>query len=112
MVQERGGARGRGLKVAYTNINGLLSAGLEIQDYLKEEKPDIIGLVETKLTGDVNSFNIGDEDYNVWFRNRTSKQGGGVMLLVKKDLLVESAVYWEGKAKILKIVQKETWEDT
>ncbi len=50
MVQE-GSKCGRGrLKVAYMNINGLISGVLELEDYLKEEKPDIMGIVETKLT--------------------------------------------------------------
>ncbi|MPC80239.1 hypothetical protein E2C01_074813 [Portunus trituberculatus] len=51
----------------------------------------------------MDHLNIGDGDYNVWFRNRTRKQGGGVMLLDKKDLLVDSALYGEGKAEVLKI---------
>ncbi|MPC44970.1 hypothetical protein E2C01_038652 [Portunus trituberculatus] len=47
----------------------------------------------------MDHLSIGDGDYNVWFRNRTRKQGGGVILLVKKDLMVDSAMNGEGKGR-------------
>ena len=61
-------------------------------------------LVETKLPDGTDFFNIRDGDYSVWFRNRARKQGEDVMLLVKEDLLVDSALYKEGKAEILKTI--------
>ncbi len=55
--------RGRGrLKVAYMNINGLMSAMLKPEDYLKEGKPDIMGIVETKLASEGDILNIGEEN--------------------------------------------------
>ncbi len=48
-----------------------------------------MGIVETKLVSDVDILNIGDGNYNLWMRNRKCTQGGGVMLLVRKELTVE-----------------------
>ena len=48
---------GNGWKVSYTNINGLMSALTELNDYLRERKPDILGLVETKLSDSVEIEN-------------------------------------------------------
>ena len=41
-----GGGR-RELKVAYTNVN--VTALLKLNDYISENKPDIMGITETKL---------------------------------------------------------------
>ena len=38
------------LKVSYTNADGILSKRLECLDNLKRERPDIMCIVETKLT--------------------------------------------------------------
>ena len=48
MVQER---RRGCIKVAYTNVDDLISSMLEMQDYLNTEKPDIMAITETKLSG-------------------------------------------------------------
>ena len=72
------------LTMAYTNVNGLLSALVEINDFLRIEKPDVMGITETKLTEVIEENMIGEGEYNIWVKNRTEKQGGGVMLLVKK----------------------------
>ena len=39
----------RNLKAAYTNIDGLISSLMEVKDYLKEKKPELLCLTETKL---------------------------------------------------------------
>ena len=94
-------------KVSYTNINGVLSSQLELNYYIKEKKPDIIGLVETKLYGSETLIELGDQEYNMWKRNRSGKMGGGVMMLVKKDLTVGNAEIGKGKAEILKVGIRE-----
>ena len=58
----------------------------KFNDYLKESKPDVMGIVETKLKGQVLPDSIGNGIYKVWYRNRQGKQGGGVMLLIKEKL--------------------------
>ncbi len=102
-VVQKGSKCGRGrLKVAYTNINGLMAAVLELEDYLKEEKPDIMGTVETKLASVGDILNIGEGKFILWMRNRKNKRGGA-MLLVRKDLLVESVTYGLEEAEVLRI---------
>ena len=67
--------------MTYTNINGLLSGMVELNDYLRETEPDIMGVVETKLRGQLPPDSVGNGRYNVWLKNRDGKQGGGVMML-------------------------------
>ena len=45
----RGRGRSKKLRVTDTNIDGMLSSMLEVRDYLKEKKPDVMCIVETKL---------------------------------------------------------------
>ncbi len=37
----------------YTNVDGLVSSLLELKDYLKNNKPDVICLTETKLKEEI-----------------------------------------------------------
>lgn len=80
-----------------------MSVRWEPEEYLKEEKPDIKGLTETKLGGEIEVFSIGEGKYNMWRRNRTTKQRGGVMLLIKMDITVEEGIYGKGQAEVLQI---------
>ncbi len=73
-----------------------MSAVLELEDYLKEEKPDIMGIIETKLASEGDILNIGEGKHNLWMRSRKNKWGGGVMLLVRKDLLGGICHIWGG----------------
>lgn len=52
-----------------------------------------MGIVETKLESNVDSFNIEDKKYNLWMWNREYKQGGDVMLLI--------TTFGEGEAEAL-----------
>ena len=56
MVPEKGRGRGSELKVAYTNIDGIISTALELKDFLRKEQPDIMGIVETKITGGIDAL--------------------------------------------------------
>jgi len=93
----------------YTNIDGVLSSRLELEDYLKEEKPEIVCLTETKLNDETN-INFA-KNYNIWRRDRRGKGGGGTMVMIKKELMVDQVLYGEGKAELisvkLKINEKE-----
>ncbi len=62
------------MKVAYTNINGLISGLRELNVYLNEKSPDIMGLTEIKLYDELEVKNIGQNQYNLWKRNRTYKK--------------------------------------
>ncbi len=70
---------------------------LHLGDYLRSEKPDVMGITETRLVGNVDTFNIGDGEYNVWLRNRDNKQGVGVMLLIKKSGWLRKLHMMKGK---------------
>lgn len=89
--------------VMYSNINGVISGILELNDYLRDKNPDIVGLTETKLREGEDLMKVGEGKYNVWKRNRVGKMGGGVMLLVKKDIKVDQVKEGMGKAEVLKI---------
>ena len=80
------------LKIAYTNINGLITGINELNDYLKDSKPDIMGIVETKLKGQIPPDSVGNKLYKSWYRNRKGKQGGGVMILVKENINVKKVM--------------------
>ena len=103
-VVHKRGIKERGtLKVAYTNINGLMSSEGEFNLYLREDKPDIMGITETKLSEGIVLVNLGEGEYNIWRKDRRGKQGGGVMVLTKKDLVVEKVVNSEGLAEVIKV---------
>ena len=88
------------IKVMYTNIDGLVSGCVELKDYLKERKPEVVCLTETKLKEDIK-IGFEKEGYNMWRRDRKNKGGGGVMILVYKDILVEKVEYGGGMVETL-----------
>ncbi len=56
-------------------MNGLLSAQVEQNDYLREYALDVMGITETKLNENIKVNNLGEGNYIVWLRNRSEKQG-------------------------------------
>ena len=113
MVYRRGRSSNNGVtradkewRVAYTNVNGLLSALNEINDYLMVKEPDIMALVETKLSEEIMIPMIGGGKYRTLKRNRIGKKGGGIMFIVKSDMIIEGTVVGEDKAEVLKISVK------
>ena len=97
------GERGEKLKTAYTNVNGLISAQVELNDYLREYAPDVMGITETKLNDNIEMNNLGEGRYNVWLRNRKEKQGGGVMILVRKELTAYESSNDHELAEVIKV---------
>ena len=79
--------------IAYTNVDGLLSKRLELTDYLREKKPDIVCIVETKLTKDMDLILDGNFDYNTWRNDRKDGKGGGVIVMTKQSLKVAEVKY-------------------
>ena len=96
----------------YTNINGITPGLLELNDYLRENKPDIVGITETKLDQVIDSINVGDKNYSVCRRDRKGKGGGSVMLLVKEGLEVDEIFSGEGSAEVLKVRVKDESKST
>ena len=52
------------IKVMYTNIDEIISRKLELVDYLKEKKPEIVYLTETKLCEEIQTT-IKNDNYNI-----------------------------------------------
>lgn len=86
----------------YTNIDGLVSSLRELRDYLHEKKPEVACITETKLTREIN-VEFEEEGYNIWRRDRKNKGGGGVMILVRKNILIETVEYGEGRSETLSV---------
>lgn len=70
-------------KGTYINIDGVISAKWERNDFLRSE-PDIVGFVETKLGDGMELLDPGEGIYNVWKINRKEEHEGGVVMLFKK----------------------------
>ena len=98
------------IKVTYTNIDGLVSGIVELKDYLRERKPEVVCLTETKLKEEI-TVGFEKEGYNMWRRDRKTKGGGGVMILVNKDILVEKVEYGGGMAETLSVELKIRGEE-
>ena len=67
------------------NCNGITNKLAEIKYILKKKKPDICCLSETKLTGKKTLPKF--EDYNAEYRCRINQQGGGIAMIIKKEIL-------------------------
>ena len=93
------------MKVMYTNIDGILSSRLELQDYVMAEKPDIVCLTETKLNDKIK-VNL-DNKFNIWRKDREGKGGGGVMIMTRKEINVDKVWYGKSKAEVVSIQIKE-----
>ena len=87
------------MKVMYTNIDGIISRKLELAD-LKEKKPEIVCLTQTKLCEEIQT-NIENDNYNTWRKDRKNKKGGGVMLMIKSKIKVKNVEQGKGKAKLI-----------
>ena len=82
------------------NIDGLLLSVLEVRDYLKESKPDVFCIAETKLKEEIQ-VNFADEGYKCWRRDRIGKRAGGVIIMVRGDMDVEDVQYGEDKVEVI-----------
>ena len=81
------------IMISYTNIDGLVSKRLELLDYLREKKPDIMCIVETKLTEDINLILDEKCNYNIYRNDRKEGRGGGVIVLTTQNIKVSDIKY-------------------
>ena len=72
------------LKIMHVNTQSLKNKIYEISAIMNEEKPDILTLNETFLK-DTDSIKF--RGYNMIVKNRKTKNGGGVAILVKEDIV-------------------------
>ena len=90
------------ITISYTNIDGLASKRLELVDYLREKKPDIICIAETKLRKDT-IIQTDEYNYNIYRKERTTGKGGGVMMMVKKKFNVLEVKYGMENTEIISV---------
>ena len=79
------GLKKAGRKYLHLNVNGLLSIIEEIRIILREIKPDIFAISETKLDGSVSDSEIHIDGY-IPERNDRNRHGGGVCIDVREAL--------------------------
>ena len=53
------------LRLIYANVDGISSKRLEIADLLREKKPMVFCMVETKVRKEINLELFGWEVYNI-----------------------------------------------
>ena len=76
-----------GLKFVSININGIRGKKLELLAFLDFHQPQIVAIQETKIDSSISTSELFPESclYNVYRKDRTL-DGGGVMLLIHKDI--------------------------
>ena len=75
------------MKFSSINVNGIRNKKLELLAYLDFHQPQIVAIQETKIDSSISTSELFPETcpYNVDRKDRNSK-GGGVMLLIRKDI--------------------------
>ena len=71
------------LKLAHIKIRSCRNKEVEIYLFLKENDIDILTLNETWLK---NNFTLDIPNYTITRKDRPSRQGGGVAILVRNDI--------------------------
>ncbi len=90
----------------YTNVDGLVLSLLELKDYLKNNKPDMVYLTEAILREEIK-FRFAKERYSTQRRDRKRKEGKeGVIILVKENIVVEEVEFGDGMVETLSVVIK------
>ena len=77
-----------GLKFVSININSIRGKKLELLAFLDFHQPQSVAIQETKIDSSISTSELFPESwpYNVYRKDRTL-DGGGVMLLIHKDIL-------------------------
>ncbi len=63
--------------VCYTNVNGLISTKMELNELLNRTTPYVAVLCGTNWKNEWGTPDIGDDKYDLWMKNRSDKGGGG-----------------------------------
>ena len=67
------------------NVRGLLNKQNHVKDIIRSCTPDVLLLCETCLTSQTESL-VDIPGYKLYNKNRTDQIGGGVGVLIKKEL--------------------------
>jgi hypothetical protein len=74
------------LKCFYCNARSIVNKQEELELYIHEEEPDIVGITETWTVENVEDAEISIEGYTMFRRDRElgiKQRGGGVLLYIK-----------------------------
>jgi len=118
------------LRILQWNADGINTKKAELEEYMKSKDIDIAVIQETKLgeksgTPIIKGYTTIRKD-RVVLRKSESRKGGGLMILVKKDIPVRRLRGWKGgtteglrvkvyankqdSINILNICQKDRWQ--
>src|SRR5271163_4472517 len=78
------------LECFYANVRSIVKKQSELELYILEEKPDIIGITESWTFEEMNDSELNiDESYTLFRKDKIigdKLRGGGVMLYIKSTL--------------------------
>ena len=86
-------------KIMHINIRGIRSKKVELENYLNEEKPDIVSINESFLKP---KFNFEINGYNILRKDRIHGIHGGVTILIKDQI-----IYKEIKINLINKTENE-----
>ena len=89
----------------YFNARSIVNKLDELQLYIDKETADIIGITETWLNEEISDVELNINDYTIFRHDRLNKTGGGVILLIKKDIKVNI------RDDLLKEFEESVWCD-
>lgn len=75
---------------------------LELGDWIREKKPDVLCLTETKLESEFDANGFGWKDYNVLRKGREGMFGGGVTIMTDKMVNAKRIYFKNTKVEIVK----------
>ena len=62
----------------------------DLQIYIEQTKPDIIGVTEAWTHSEIPDSEITLNNYNLFRKDRINKKGGGVLLYIHSDIIAET----------------------
>ncbi|MPC44653.1 hypothetical protein E2C01_038331 [Portunus trituberculatus] len=80
-------------------------------DHLERDKPDIMCIVETKLTPNIQVDWFGDGNYRLWRKDRMTKGGGSIIVLTRKDLTVKNVSLGREGEEVVGLVVTDRRQD-
>ena len=93
----------KGLKFVSLNINDIRSKKLELMAFLDYHKPDIVAIQEMKTDGSISTSELFPDScpYNAYRKDR-NLHGGGVMLLIHKEI-------WSSMKATAELPSRKSW---
>ena len=77
------------LKCLFTNAQSIVNKRDELQTYMEDEEPDLVGIVETWLHSDIADAEIQVPGYQTTRLDRQNRAHGGILLCTKDGIDVQ-----------------------